>query len=217
MKKIEFFALSLLTLVLCGIKSNAQIDDTKAKTTLDAVSAKMKSYTTMKIDFTYSMVNDKTKVNESKSGTIQIKGSKYHLEIGGQVVFCDATTVWTYLKDDNEVNVNNASTQEDATNPTTILNNYSKNFKPKFIKEEVQGGKTIAVIDMTPTKAKSYYKVRLNIDKIAQQIVSTSVYDKNGSTYTYTVTKFASNLPMVDALFTFVKANYPGVQVNDMR
>ena len=217
MKKIEIFALSLFTLVFCGIKSNAQIDDTKAKTTLDAVSAKMKSYTTMKIDFTYSMVNDKTKVNESKSGTIQIKGSKYHLEIGGQIVFCDATTVWTYLKDDNEVNVNNASTQEDATNPTTILNNYSKNFKPKFIKEEVQGGKTIAVIDMTPIKAKSYYKVRLNIDKIAQQIVSTSVYDKNGSTYTYTVTKFASNLPMADALFTFVKANYPGVQVNDMR
>ena len=181
MKKLEIIALSLFTLVFCGIKSNAQIDDTKAKTILDGVSAKMKSYTTMKIDFTYSMVNAKTNVNESKSGTIQIKGSKYHLEVGGQVVFCDATTVWTYIKD------------------------------------EVQGGKTIAIIDMTPIKAKSYYKVRLNIDKIAQQITSTIVYDKNGSTYTYTVTKFTSNVPMADALFTFNKANYPGVQVNDMR
>lgn len=217
MKKIKIIALSILTLVFCGLRTNAQLDDTKAKTILDGVSAKMKSYTTMKIEFTYSMVNTKTNVNESKSGTIQIKGSKYHVEMGGQIVFCDGTTVWTYLKDDNEVNINNVSNQEDATNPTNILNNYSKNFKPKWIKDVVEGGKTISIIDMTPIKGKSYYKVRLNIDKIAQQIISTIVYDKNGSTFTYSVTKFTTNLVMADSLFTFNKANYPGVQENDMR
>jgi outer membrane lipoprotein-sorting protein len=217
MKKIKYLMLSALFISISGLKVNAQIDDSKAKATLDGVSAKMKSYTTMKIDFSYTMVNTKTNVNESKTGTIQIKGNKYHLEVGGQIVFCDGKTVWTYIKDDNEVNVNNVSIQEDAINPTSILNNYATNFKPKWIKEMVDGGKTIEVVDMTPIKGKSYYKVRLNIDKVAQQITSTIVYDKNGSTYTYTVSNFTSNLPMDEALFTFNKANYPNVEVNDMR
>jgi outer membrane lipoprotein carrier protein len=186
MKKLTLIALAILISGICGVRSFAQ-DDTKAKTTLDAVSAKMKSYTTMKIVFTYSMINTKTNVNETKTGTIQVKGSKYHLEIGGQTVFCNGTTVWTYLKDENEVNINNVSTTEDAMNPTTILNNYSLNFKPKFIKEVVEGGKQIVVIDLTPLKGKSYYKVRLNIDKTLQQISSTIVYDKNGTEYTYKV------------------------------
>lgn len=216
MKKMKIIGLSVLLLSVFSFKASAQ-DDTKAKTILDGVSATMKAYTTMKIEFTYTMVNAKTKVNESKNGVIQIKGAKYHLEIGGQIVFCNGTTVWTYLKDENEVNINNASTQEDATNPTTILNNYSVNFKPKWIKDVVEGGKTIAVIDMTPIKGKSYSKVRLNIDKVAKQITSTTIYDKNGSTYTYKVTKFTSNLPMAETLFTFNKADYPGVEENDMR
>ena len=217
MKKIKLIVLSIVMISLYGVKSYAQLDDTKAKTTLDAVSAKMKSYTTMKIEFTYSIVNTKTNVNESKIGTIQVKGSKYRIEIGGQTVICDGTTVWTYLKDENEVNINTASKQEDANNPTTILNNYNANFKPKFIKEVVDGGKQVIIIDMTPIKGKSYYKVRLNIDKVAQQIVSSIIYDKNGSTYTYKISKFTSNVAMDDSLFTFNKANFPGVEVNDMR
>jgi outer membrane lipoprotein-sorting protein len=217
MKKIKYLMLPLFFVSIFGIKVNAQIDESKAKTILDGVSAKMKSYTTMKIAFSYNMVNTKTNVNETKTGTIQIKGNKYHLEIGGQTVFCDGKTVWTYIKDDNEVNINNVSTQDDAINPTTILNNYSLNYKPKWMKEMIDGGKTIEVIDMTPLKGKSYYKVRLNIDKVVQQITSTIVYDKNGSTYTYTISTFTSNVTMDDAIFTFNKANYPNVETNDMR
>lgn len=209
--------IAVLAISLSGMKADAQIDNPQTKIIIDGVSATMKAYTTMKIEFTYTMFNAKTNVNNSKTGVIQIKGAKYNLAIGEQIVFCDGKTVWTYLVDEKEVNINNVSTQEDATNPTTILNNYSLNFKPKFIKEVVEGGKTITVIDMAPIKGRSYSKVRLNIDKTAKQITSTIVYDKNGTTYTYKVTKFTANLAMPDTLFTFNKASYPGVEENDMR
>ena len=81
----------------------------------------------------------------------------------------------------------------------------------------VEGGKTIAVIDMTPIKGKSYYKVRLYINKSVKQISSSTIYDKNGSEYSYKVTKFTTNVAMADTIFTFNKANYPGVTENDMR
>ncbi len=214
MKKLFFTAFILSSII--SIQLNAQ-DDTKATTILNASSIKMKSYTTMKIDFSYSMVNTKTNINESKIGTIQIKGDKYRLEVGGQIVFCDGKTVWTYIKDDNECNINDASTQEDAINPLSILNNYSKNFKAKYIKDMVQNAKTYYIIDLTPIKGKNYAKIRLAIDKTTSQISSSIVYDKNGTTYTYLITKFATNAAMADTLFTFVATNYPGVDVNDMR
>lgn len=215
MKNLKSIAL-ILTLFLISASINAQ-DDTKATTILNGVSTKMKSYTSMKIEFSYNMTNTKTGVNETKTGTIQVKGSKYRLEIGGQIVFCDGSTVWTYLEDDEEVNINNVSAQEDAVNPTTILNNYATNFKTKYIKESVELGKTYQVIDLTPLKTKSYFKVRLYIDNTLQQIASTIIYDKNGSTYSYIVTKFTTNLTMDDSIFTFNTKDYPDVEVNDMR
>ncbi|HNW98956.1 MAG TPA: outer membrane lipoprotein carrier protein LolA [Bacteroidales bacterium] len=216
MKSLKNFAIIFSIIFFCSNNIFAQ-EDTKAKPILDAVSAKMKSYTSMKIGFSYNMTNTKTNVNETKTGVIQVKGNKYRLEIGGQIVFCNGTTVWTYIEDDNEVNINNVSTQEDAANPTTILNNYSTNFKPKFIKETVQLGKTLQIIDLVPIKTKSYYKVRLYIDNTLKQIVSTVIYDKNGSTYSYTVTSFVTNVAMNDSIFIFNKADYPDVEENDMR
>jgi outer membrane lipoprotein carrier protein len=216
MKKTSTFMISVLILTLTGINVNAQKDDTKAKAILDSVSATMKAYSTMIIAFTYTMINTKTKVNETKSGTIKVKGSKFKLEVGGQIVFCDGKTKWTYIKDDNEVTINNASTADEA-NPTNILTNYALNYKPKWIKDVIEGGKSLAVIDMTPIKAKSYSKVRLNIIKSAKQISSSTIYDKNGSEYTYKVNKFTTNLVMADTIFTFNKADYPGVTENDMR
>lgn len=216
MKTFKSIALIFAIVFSSSAKISAQ-DDTKATTILDGVSTKMKSYTSMKIEFSYNLSNTKTSVNETKTGTIQVKGSKYRIELGGQIVFCDGTTVWTYIEDDEEVSINNVSTQEDAVNPTTILNNYATNFKPKYIKESVEMGKTYQIIDLTPLKTKSYYKVRLYIDNTLQQIASTIIYDKNGSTYTYIVSKFTTNLTMADSLFTFSAADYPDAEINDMR
>lgn len=216
MKTFKSIAL-VFAIVFCPAAKISAQDDTKATTILDGVSIKMKSYTSMKIEFSYNLSNTKTNVNETKTGTIQVKGSKYRIELGGQIVFCDGTTVWTYIEDDEEVSINNVSTQEDAVNPTTILNNYAANFKPKYIKESVELGKTYQIIDLTPLKTKSYYKVRLYIDNTLQQIASTIIYDKNGSTYTYIVSKFTTNLTMADSLFTFSAADYPDAEINDMR
>lgn len=215
MKKHKSIAL-VLVIFFISASLNAQ-DDTKATTILNGVSTKMKSYTTMKIEFSYTMMNEKTGVDESKTGTIQVKGSKYRIEIAGQIVFCDGTTVWTYLEDDEEVTINSVSTQEDAVNPTTILNNWTTNFKAKYIKESVEFGKVYQVVDLTPLKTKSYYKVRLYIDNTLQQIASTIIYDKNGSTFTYVVTKFTSDLTMADTMFTFSTTDYPDAEINDMR
>jgi len=116
------------------------------------------------------------------------------------------------------VQINSVDDKEDAVTPTKIFNgSYLKNFKPKLISEAAKEGKTIQTIDLTPNKGKSYYKVRVEIDKATKQITSFAVYDKNGSTYTYKINKFLVNQKIADAEFVFKASDYPGAEINDMR
>jgi outer membrane lipoprotein-sorting protein len=117
------------------------------------------------------------------------------------------------------VQINNVDPADDQSmNPSKLLTSYDKSFTPKFIKEEVRNGKTLQILDLTPLKGRSYFKIRVEVDKTAKQIVNSIVYDKNGSsTYTYSVTKFTTNKTIPDTKFTFSAKDYPGVEVIDMR
>ncbi|MFH0894445.1 MAG: outer membrane lipoprotein carrier protein LolA [Bacteroidota bacterium] len=217
MKRLNW-ALLTAGMILTGT-AFAQIPnmDPKAKVILDEISKKNKAYTSMAVDFSYTYYNKKNKTNDTQNGKITIKGQKYKLEIAKQTVFCDGKTVWTYLKDSKEVQINNMSTDDDAINPQNILSIWEKGYKCKYIKDETVGGAAVQAIDLTPIKGKKFFKVRLNIDKTKKQVHSAIVYDKTGDTYTYKITKFTPNAPVSDASFTFKSSDYPGVEVIDLR
>jgi outer membrane lipoprotein carrier protein len=206
----------LTALIIAANAGFSQVKDKNADAILEGVSTKMQSFKTMRIEFTYIMENTAENIKESKTGSIYIEGDKYRLYIADQLVISDGVTVWTYFKDANEVQVNEVDPNDDNT-PMKMLTAYNKNYKAKMIKEMPKGGKTIQVIDLTPNKTQSYFKIRLEIDKIAKMVVSSTIYDKNGSTYTYVVDKFHENPTIHSSRFAFNKADYPGVVVTDMR
>jgi outer membrane lipoprotein-sorting protein len=188
--------------------------DKKATTILDEVSAKTKAYKTIKIEFTYAMDNAKEKIHDKFKGTLVSKGDKYKLTAAGQDVISDGKIVWTFLKDANEVQINNVGDDDDSFTPTKLLSGYSKDYKSKFIEEK--GNEQ--VIELYPLKkGKSFTKVRLTIDKAKKQINRFVIYDRNGSTFSYIVDKFVADQAIADNVFTFNKAEHPGVEVNDMR
>jgi outer membrane lipoprotein carrier protein len=188
--------------------------DKKASAILDEVSTKTKLYKTIKIDFTYAMDNTKEKIHDKFKGTLISKGDKYKLTAAGQDVICDGKTVWTYLKDANEVQINNVSDDDESFTPTKLLSGYGKDYKSKFI-EEIGNDQ---VIELYPLKkGKSFTKVRLTIDKAKKQISKFVIYDRNNSTFSYVVDKFITDQAIADNLFSFNKAEHPGVEMNDMR
>lgn len=204
----------LITLFIAFSVSVFAQGDPKANTILNEVSAKTKAYKTVLIDFTYTMENKKEKINDKFNGTLKSKGDKYKLSVARQDVICDGKTVWTYLKDANEVQINNAGMDEDSFTPTKLLSNYSKEYKSKFIEEK---GNT-QIIELYPlAKGKSYTKVKLSIDKTKKQIQQFVIFDKGGSVFTYLVNKFITDQPINDKEFTFNKADHPGVSIDDMR
>jgi outer membrane lipoprotein-sorting protein len=189
----------------------------KADEIIDKVSSKANSFESFKIDFIFEMVSPDSDAKDVNKGTLFVKGEKYQLDIAGQLVICDGETIWTYLKDADEVQINTVEEEEGSITPSNIFTFYTDNYKSKFIKEENIDGKTIQQIELKPIEDRNYAKVDLFVDEKEHMLTKVMIFDKNGGTITYTIDKFQSNLPAPDSEFTFKKADYPGVEVIDMR
>lgn len=209
MKKI------LICLVLTALTSLVYSQsDKKATAILNDLSAKTKSYKTIRIDFAYTMDNKKEAIHEKFSGTLISKGDKYKLTVAGQDVICDGKTMWTYMKDANEVNINDVNANDDSFTPTKLLTNYTKEYKAKFIQEKGNS----QILELYPiAKGKSFTKVKLTVDKNLKQVKEFMIFDRGGSIFKYIVNKFITDQAIDDKTFTFNKAGHPGVEVIDMR
>ncbi len=208
MKKIILAALSLLFMLPVYAQT-----DKKARTILDEVSAKTKAYKTIRIEFTYTMENKAQNINDSFKGVLISKGENYKLSFSGQEIFSNGKTVWTYLKDANEVQINNVSKEDDSFTPNNLLSSYNENFKAKLLEENSKQ----QVIELIPVQKKNFNKVRVTIERARKIVSSITIFDKNGSTYTYTVNKFETDLPFTDSMFVYKAAEHPGVEEIDMR
>jgi outer membrane lipoprotein carrier protein len=213
--KIIKFAL-LFALIITNQFLFAQ-DKKDANDILKQVSEKTKSFSSIKVNFTYNMDNPGAKVHESETGTLMVKGDKYRLEISGQTVICDAETSWTYLAESNEVQINSVESSESVITPTKLLSSYSEDYKAKLSGEVTRNGKALYVIELKPNQDKSVTSVELNIDEELLRIMRIAIQDKSGNTFTYIVNKFETNVPVKDTDFSFNPKDYPGVEVIDMR
>ena len=210
--KIRTILASLL--IFTAIAALSQAKDTKASALLDEVSKKAKSYKSIKVDLSYSMVNTKAKINEEKTVTLLVSGDKYKMTAAGQTVICDGKTIWTYIKESNEVQVNALENKDDALTPSKLLTSYNANYKSKIIKSD---DPTAEAVELIPNTSKNFTKAILGIDKVKKQIKSFMLYDKSGNTFTYKVKTYLTDTPVTEADFTFDAKKFPGVEVIDMR
>lgn len=194
--------------------------DPAAKKILDAVSAKFKTFKAVQATFLFKNEDAKGKVLGIKKGSLFTKGAKYRVNItGGQDIYCDGTNIWNYDKSVNEVTVSKYDASQNSITPQKLFTNfYDKDFLYKLNGEKKEAGKTLQEIELTPVdKTKSFFKVIVWVDKIAQTIYSTKVLEKSGNKYTYTVGTLNGKASVADAQFVFDKAKYPGVEVVDLR
>ena len=212
MKKILTIFLTLLAFT--GI---CQTKDQKAIALLDEVSTKTKSYKSIKADFSYKMENKQAKINEEKKGSLLLSGDKYRLTVAGQVVICDGKTIWTYIEESNEVQINTLDNKDDALTPSKLLTSYNANYKSKIIKDNTQTDLNVETLELIPNVSKNFIKAIVAIDKMKKQVRSFSLYDKNGNIFTYKIIKFQTDLPVNPNDYTFDKSKFPGVEVIDMR
>jgi outer membrane lipoprotein-sorting protein len=211
--------LYLLTIIcFSSFALNAQTSDPAAKTILDGVSAKFKTYKTVDAKFSYKTENASGKAIDTQNGTLLMKGTKYKVVFSGMEIFCNGVTIWNYDKGANEVTVSKVDPSSGTITPQKLFTNfYDKDFRYLLNGEKKIGGKTLQEIEMTPIdKTKAFHKVYVQVDKATKTIYSTKVLENAGNRYTYTVTSMKTNTTIADNTFVFDKTKYPGVEVIDL-
>lgn len=212
MKKI----LSIAILFLVCTITNAQ--DKKAKELLDQVTAKIKSYDNITIDFKYSLANSKENINKESKGNVIIQDNKYVLNFMGVTKIYDGKKSYTVVPEDEEVTVSSLNdSDEKAITPSKILTFFSSGYKFAWdILQDVKGRK-IQYIKLTPTNAKDQRKeILLGIDSQTKNIYNVIEMGKNGTKTTLTVNSFKTNQPLSKNQFTFAASKYPNYYINKL-
>lgn len=202
-----------------GVAAFAQ-SEVKAKEILAEVSKKYRNYDVIKTEFSYTLENPQAKIKETQSGTLFVRSkvNKYKIILKGQELISDGKNQWTYLKADKEVQLSEVDNTSDALNPAKIFTIYEKGFKSVYTNDTKLNGKVLHNIDLTPLDGKrSFFKVRLQIDKLSKQITNAVIFDKNGNKYTYTIKTFTPNVKVPESTFAFDSKLYPGVELVDLR
>lgn len=157
----------------------------------------------------FSMSNAKT---GQISGTIAIKGSKFHATTPQATVWYDGKTQWTYLKQTDEVNVTTPNAARQASmNPYAFINLYKSGYTLSVSTK----GQNREVRMVAQDKSKDISEAYVYVNKQTSVVSSVRICRKNQWT-TITISNFKqANLP--DSEFTFNKKNYPNAEVIDLR
>ena len=195
--------------------------DTEAKKILDALSKKTKSYESLRIKFSYTINNKQNNYIETQFGYAFLSGKKYKIIIPGNEIFSDGITVWTYMKEAEELTITEPGPDEESIfNPAKLFTIYESGYKYILMGQEKIDNQIHNVIDLYPEleDQSPYSKIRLKINKIKNQITSVNTFEKSGVIYTININEYKPNVKITDKLFTFDKTKYPeNIEIVDMR
>ncbi len=210
MKKI----IALLALTIC----TTTFAQNKAKSLLDEVSAKVKSYENISIDFKYALENLSENIKQETRGDVAMQGDKYRLNILGSTRIFDGKTLYSISPDDEEVTVSQENgDDENSITPSKMLSFYEDGYTYKMDIVQNVRGRNIQYVKLTPIDSDSEIKnVLLGIDAQTKHIYNLIQIGKNGVKTTLTVNSFKTNEPLSKTLFTFDKSKYKNYYINKL-
>lgn len=213
------FLLIFTSLAVFAQSKSLGTNDPAAKKILDAVSSKFKSFKSVQAKFSLKIENASGKALGNKTGTVFMKGSKYHISVTGQEIFSDGNNVSTFDKAANEITITKIDPSANSLTPQKLFTNfYDKDFLYKLNGEKATNGKTSQEIELTPTdKSKPFFKVLLYIDKKSTTISSSKIFEKGGNKYTYTLSNMNTATIVPDTKFLLDAKMFPGAEIVDLR
>ena len=205
----------ILILILGGA---LQAQDQKAKALLNEVTAKIKSYETIAIDFKYALNNSKENINQESKGNVIMKGNQYVLNLMGVTKIFDGKKTYTINPEDEEITISKTNEKDDsAITPSKMLTFFNTGYKFTWDIPQNNKGRKIQYIKLTPNNSKDQRKeILLGIDIQTKNIYTVIEMGKNGTKTTLTVNSFKTNQPVSKNQFTFAESKYPNYYINKL-
>ena len=198
MKKICF----LITAMLMSVATYGQT----AKSVLDKAAATVSAKEGIRAYFRMSGTHGNTK------GSIAVKGKKFYATTPQATVWFDGKTQWTYMKNNDEVNVANPTeSQLQAINPYNFINLYKKGFNYTLNKSGND-----YVVHLTASSPQTKIKeMFISVDKKSYHPTQVKLLQGNKWTIFYITDLRKEALP--DSQFRFNAKDFPTAEVIDLR
>lgn len=202
MKRNILLLAGLLLACLCG---HAQ-HDTKARDLLDRMAEAYRQAGAVSIRFA-----------GTQSGTLEVKGDKFHLKSGGVETWFDGKTQWSYVEQNGEVNVSTPTPEElRGVNPYALVNSYRHGFNYQYMGTKSRKGKQGQEVVLTPETEQNVKSVTLNISAGSQpQYICITL--RNGEKQEFFVQSYHTRQNLGDEAFRFNKSDFPDAEIIDLR
>ncbi len=208
-----------ICLTLTGRPLQAQtptVQDVKAQNVMDELLNWLHAYKSLTANFRYSVSQSGGKP-QTGEGHILLQGRAYRMQIDGTVFLCDGKLLAVYQPDLEEATLQAYDPTQDELNPFLWLANYEKRFRAKYIRLQNQNGGLQDVVDLMPTQAAPFQKIRLYVQHNTHQLDGMELYDTQDRVYSYKISDFVYNPAVKPGDFTFDPTLHPDVLINDMR
>ena len=201
---IKFFLTLLIALVITT-GSFAQADkpvDPAADAMLKAVTEKYKKHNTAKIKLELVIDIPEVEGEEVIDVLTWLKGDKFKIELPDQLFISDNVTLWNYMPEYDEVQINNFEESDALFSPSVIFDMYSDAYIYRMKESYMKGGQKFEVIELVPVdKEQEFFKIDLTINAGKMEISQSKIYEKSGTHYIYRILEFTPNVSLTDDFF----------------
>lgn len=196
---------TLFFLLMLTLSLSAQ-QDTKAKNILDKTVEKYNQSKGISVIF-----------GGSQSGKLLLKGEKFQLTTQDVTTWFDGQTQWSYLKQNEEVNISTPTPEElRAINPYAWLSLYKQGFNYRYSGVKTREGKQSHEIVLTPQTKQDIQSITLLIGSDYEPIYI-GILPTEGQMQEFIVHNYRTQLNLNDNAFRFDKSKYPNAEIIDMR
>lgn len=196
---------TLFFLLMLTLSLSAQ-QDTKAKDILDKTVEKYNQSKGISVIF-----------GGSQSGKLLLKGEKFQLTTQDVTTWFDGQTQWSYLKQNEEVNISTPTPEElRAINPYAWLSLYKQGFNYRYSGVKTREGKQGHEIVLTTQTKQDIQSITLLIGSDYEPIYI-GILPTEGQMQEFIVHNYRTQLNLNDNAFRFDKNKYPNAEIIDMR
>ena len=208
----------LLLWTLISFIGQSQSRSSEAQLLLDQVSAKVKGYNSMTLEFKYVLENTEEKIRQETRGDVTLQGDKYILNILGITRIYDGKLLITISPEDEEVTISsNNTTDENTITPSELLSFYEDGYTYDMDIIQNIKGREIQYIKLNPIDSDSEIKyVLLGIDSYTKHVYNLIEIESNNTKTTLTINSFKTNQPLSNTFFYFDEKKYSDYYINKL-
>lgn len=202
MKRIFLLGLALLAFAFAGSAQHRE----KARQLLDRLAADYRQAACLSIQF-----------SGSQSGSLLLQDNCFVLDCAGIKSWYDGQTQWSYVIQNDEVNISVPTADElDNVHPYAWINRYATAFTFVYAGQKTENGQQVHEVVLTPKTTGELSSITLHINAQGHPTLL-RLQTANGGQQTYVVTGYQPLKRQPLTVFRFPEKQYPNAEVVDLR